>query len=142
LQLINIAPNFLGYLVLVGIDSLYLGRVLSSLAIYPFRYGRPIMLSGVVTLMLGGLVGVCRMLGYQGFDLGVIVGLAYAFPIHWFLMIYGFLLSLISLEILALLSFEWSGGVRVSLGLILFNIKPSSLGFIALRIPFHRDPYC
>ena len=122
MQLINIAPNFLGYLVLVGIDSLYLGRVLSSLAIYPFRYGRPIMLSGVVTLMLGGLVGVCRMLGYQGFDLGVIVGLAYAFPIHWFLMIYGFLLSLISLEILALLSFEWSGGVAGSIYRLLYLI--------------------
>jgi hypothetical protein len=32
-------------------------------------------------------------------------------------------------------------GVRVSLGLILFDIKPSSLGFIALRTPFNRDPY-
>jgi len=31
-------------------------------------------------------------------------------------------------------------GVRVSLGLI-FLIQPSSLGFIALRIPFHWDPY-
>jgi len=31
-------------------------------------------------------------------------------------------------------------GVRVSLGLISL-IKPSSLGFTALRIPFHRDPY-
>jgi len=32
-------------------------------------------------------------------------------------------------------------GVQVSLGLILFDIKPSTLGFTALRIPFHRDPY-
>jgi hypothetical protein len=31
-------------------------------------------------------------------------------------------------------------GVRVSLGLILFGIKPSSLGFTALGISFHWDP--
>jgi hypothetical protein len=30
-------------------------------------------------------------------------------------------------------------GVRVSLGLVF--AKPSFLGFIGLRIPFHRDPY-
>jgi len=122
LQLINIAPNFLGYLVLVGIDSLYLGWVLSSHAIYPFRYGRPIMLSGVITLMLGGLVGIDRMLGYQGVDLGVIMDLSSTFSVHWFLMTYGFLLSLISLEILALLSFEWSGDVAGSIYRLLYLI--------------------
>ncbi|MEM4970994.1 MAG: hypothetical protein QXE01_07065 [Sulfolobales archaeon] len=95
---------------------------MGSQAAYPFRYGRPIMLSGVVALMLGGLVGVGRMLSYQGVDLGVIVGLSSAFPIHWFLMIYGFLLSLISLEILALLSFEWSGGVASSIYRLLYLI--------------------
>jgi hypothetical protein len=35
---------------------------------------------------------------------------------------------------------DFETGVRVSLGLISL-IKPSSLGFTALRIPFHRDPY-
>ena len=31
-------------------------------------------------------------------------------------------------------------GVRVSLGLMFFDVKPSTLGFTALGIPFHRDP--
>jgi hypothetical protein len=31
-------------------------------------------------------------------------------------------------------------GVRVSLGLISSDVKPSTLGFTALGIPFHRDP--
>jgi len=31
-------------------------------------------------------------------------------------------------------------GVWVSSSLMLFDVKPSSLGFTALRIPFHRDP--
>jgi hypothetical protein len=32
-------------------------------------------------------------------------------------------------------------GVRVSLGLMLLDIKPSTLGFTALGTPFHRDLY-
>jgi len=35
--------------------------------------------------------------------------------------------------------FDLFSGVWVSLGLVF--AKPSSLGFIALRTPFHRDPY-
>jgi hypothetical protein len=35
--------------------------------------------------------------------------------------------------------FDLFSGVWVSLSLVF--AKPSSLGFIALRIPFHRDPY-
>jgi hypothetical protein len=73
------------------------------------------MFTGLVVLILGGFVGVERMLQYQGVSLGVIDALSPLFRIHWFLMIYGFLLSLISLEILALLSFEWSGRVAGSI---------------------------
>ncbi|MEM2203994.1 MAG: hypothetical protein QXI22_06530 [Sulfolobales archaeon] len=77
---------------------------------YPLGVGRPIMLSGMVTLLLGGFVGIILMLKYQGIDIAFAENLPGA-GFHWFLMIYGFLLSLISLEIFSLLSFEWSGRV-------------------------------
>lgn len=68
------------------------------------------MLSGMAALILGGLVGTMWMLRYQGVDLGFVESLP-GIGFHWFLMIYGFLLSLISVEMLSLLSFEWSGRV-------------------------------
>jgi len=52
---------------------------------------------------------------------------------------------LMSEEVLGALRSGWkysmNYGVWVSLGLILLVIKPSTLGFTALGIPFHRDPY-
>ncbi|HWQ18023.1 MAG TPA: hypothetical protein VNL13_09360 [Sulfolobales archaeon] len=77
---------------------------------YPLGVGRPIMLSGMISLVLGGLVGTLLMLKYQGIDIAFAENLPGA-GFHWFLMIYGFLLSLISVEIFSLLSFEWSGRV-------------------------------
>ncbi len=78
-------------------------------SLYPIGVGRPIMFSGMATLILGGVIGVLWMLKYQGVDI-VWEGLP-GIDFHWFLMIYGFLFSLISVEIFALLSFEWSGRV-------------------------------
>lgn len=76
-------------------------------SLYPIGVGRPIMFSGMATLILGGVVGSLWMLRYQGVDVAW-EGLP-GVDFHWFLMIYGFLFSLISVEIFALLSFEWSG---------------------------------
>lgn len=77
---------------------------------YPIGVGRPIMFSGMATLILGGAAGVLLMLRYQGIELVALENLP-SVGFHWFLMIYGFLFSLISVEVFALLSFEWSGKV-------------------------------
>jgi len=79
--------------------------------VFPAGVGRPIMFSGLAALILGGLAGVSRMLQYQGVEVGALEALSSIFYAHWFLMVFGFLLALISMEILALLSFEWSGRV-------------------------------
>jgi len=70
-----------------------------------FLSARSIMVSGIVLLMIGGFIGSVWILEIQELDLWIEVPR----HAHWYLMIYGFLLSLISMEILVLLSHGWSG---------------------------------
>lgn len=89
---------------------------------------RPIMLPGVVLLMIGGVLGTVQLLRLQGLEMPWI-----PFQAHWYLMIYGFLLALISTEILVFLSMEWLGRAVSSRAAVPFGIliMVSSLARIA-----------
>lgn len=78
----------------------------------------PIMMPGIILLMIGGFVGSVWLLEIQGIDLWIEVPR----HAHWHLMIYGFLLSLISMEILVLLSREWSGSIAPNWLVILLGL--------------------
>ncbi len=82
----------------------------------PLTKGLPIMASTLTTLVLAGLIGISYL---HDLTLGDGVGpLSQAlfrarglYGAHWFLAVMGFTVALVSMEVLTLLSLEWSGRV-------------------------------
>ncbi|MEB3779891.1 MAG: hypothetical protein GSR85_06650 [Desulfurococcales archaeon] len=69
----------------------------------------PLMASALIALIIGGLAGIGFIMLQAGYKPPAIFSLlAPLYGSHWYLMILGFTLALISAELLTLLSMEWA----------------------------------
>lgn len=82
----------------------------------PLVKGLPIMASALATLIIGGLIGISYLhdltVGGVGDPIGRVLSWTRGlYGSHWFLAVMGFTVALVSMEVLTLLSLEWSGRV-------------------------------
>ncbi|AHC52098.1 protein involved in NO response [Sulfolobus acidocaldarius SUSAZ] len=70
------------------------------------RVGMLLLLEGFIILLFGGIPAVLTFMDIQGFPYPLPTTF---FEFHWFVMIYGFFLTIIGNEILVALSMEWKG---------------------------------
>jgi len=77
----------------------------------PIVEAAPILGSAMILLVLGGLVGVGYLSALAGHLLPGFEWTTSLFAAHWYIMIYGFTAALVGMELLTLLSLEWSGRI-------------------------------
>jgi len=77
----------------------------------PIVEAAPILASAMVLLVFAGLVGIGYLSALAGSPLPGFEWTARFFDAHWFMMIYGFTTALVGMELLTLLSLEWSGRI-------------------------------
>jgi hypothetical protein len=65
-----------------------------------------LMIEGIAFLLLSGIPAVLMYMNIQGFK---VIQAPSIFALHWYIMIFGFFLSIIGNEILVALSMKWSG---------------------------------
>ncbi|BBD73639.1 hypothetical protein HS1genome_2028 [Sulfodiicoccus acidiphilus] len=102
------------------------------------RAGLLLFIEGVGLLLLGGIPAVFNFMDLQGFPLQLPTTF---FRFHWFIMVYGFFLTLIGNEVLVSLSVEWRGSPApdlfvVSFGAVVLAANLSSI-FGVPEVPFY-----
>lgn len=100
------------------------------------KVGMLLLIEGFIILLFGGIPAVFNFMNLQGFPYPLPTTF---FESHWFIMIYGFFLTIIGNEILVALSVEWSGKPAPNYYVIVFAITVLISLLLSVLLP--SSPY-